>query len=245
MKDVEKDEFISTLSHEIRTPLTSIKGFSKTLLDSFDDLSDEQKKKFIKIIFEQSQRLINLVENVLNVSKINYGKNDCVLKKVDMKSALNRALSVIQGAHNDFVFDVKYAKNLEFISADTEKLQQVLINLLDNAVKYSKNSKKIEISVKNDKNFGEIGVKNFGTAIEEKYFEKIFEKFFRISSYLTSSTQGSGLGLYITKTLLEQMKGEIKVNSGTEPEYTAFCIKLPLYEAENAAKRAFEAGENV
>ena len=76
-----KEEFISTLSHEIRTPLTSIKGFSKTMLDSWECLSDEQKKKFLTIISEQSQRLINLVENVLNVSKIDSGADDTVLKK--------------------------------------------------------------------------------------------------------------------------------------------------------------------
>ena len=125
MHDKIKEEFISTLSHEIRTPLTSIKGFSKTMLDNWENLNDEQKRKFIEIISQQSQRLINLVENVLNVSKIDSG-----------------------------------AKNVEQVFADTQKLQQVLINLLDNAIKYSKNSKNIEININSDKNFGSISIIN-------------------------------------------------------------------------------------
>lgn len=232
MDDI-KEEFISTLSHEIRTPLTSIRGFSKTMLDNWQSLDDEQKKKFLSIIANQSQRLINLVENVLNVSKIDSGADDNVLTKVDARNAINNAIAVVKANYKDFNFNFTICSK-EAILADFNKLQQVLINVLDNAAKYSKNSKIIEINLKNDKNNAIISVKNFGVSIDEKYFDKIFDKFYRIDSHLKSTTQGSGLGLYITKHLLVGMDGDIKVKSGQNPSYSEFIVTLPLYEVEKA-----------
>ena len=225
MDDI-KEEFISTLSHEIRTPLTSIRGFSKTMLDNWQSLDDEQKKKFLSIIANQSQRLINLVENVLNVSKIDSGADDNVLTKVDAQNAINNAIAVVKANYKDFNFNFTICSK-EAILADFNKLQQVLINVLDNAAKYSKNSKIIEINLKNDKNNAIISVKNFGVSIDEKYFDKIFDKFYRIDSHLKSTTQGSGLGLYITKHLLVGMGGQ-------NPSYSEFIVTLPLYEVEKA-----------
>ena len=178
MDDI-KEEFISTLSHEIRTPLTSIKGFSKTMLDNWDNLDDNQKKKFLNIIVEQSQRLINLVENVLNVSKIDSGANDAVLKKIDTVSAINAAIAMVKMNYKDFDFAFTICSK-EPVLSDYNKLQQVLINLLDNAAKYSQDSQKIEINLKNEKNNAIISINNFGISIDEKYFDKIFDKFFRI-----------------------------------------------------------------
>ena len=232
MDDI-KEEFISTLSHEIRTPLTSIRGFSKTMLDNWQSLDDEQKKKFLSIIANQSQRLINLVENVLNVSKIDSGANDNVLTKVDVINAINTAIAVVKANYKDFDFNFTICSK-ESVLADFNKLQQVLINILDNAAKYSKDSKKVEISLKNDKNSAIISVKNFGVSIDKKYFDKIFDKFYRIDTHLKSTTQGSGLGLYITKHLLEGMGAGIEVKSGENPKYCEFIVTLPLYEVEKA-----------
>lgn len=238
MDDI-KEEFISTLSHEIRTPLTSIRGFSKTMLDNWQSLDDAQKKKFLSIIANQSQRLINLVENVLNVSKIDSGANDNVLTKVDTINAINTAIAVVKANYKDFDFNFTICSK-ESVLADFNKLQQVLINILDNAAKYSKDSKKVEISLKNDKNSAIISVKNFGVSIDEKYFDKIFDKFYRIDTHLKSTTQGSGLGLYITKHLLEGMGAGIEVKSGENPKYCEFIVTLPLYEVEKATLGALK-----
>jgi len=238
-KNIQK-EFISTLTHEIRTPLTSIKGFSKTLLDSWDKLDDNKKKNFLNIILNQSQRLINLCENVLNVAKLDSNTNDFVLVKVNVILAVEKCINIIKMNHPDFEFHFEKPKSELFSLSDDDKLEQILLNVLDNSVKYSSNSKKIEIKLFNSFKNGDynvISIKNFGSFIDSKDYNKIYEKFYRIDSYLTTKTQGSGLGLYIVKTLLDKMKGKIEVNSSKEDNFCEFLIYLPVYEVEAITKK--------
>lgn len=226
-----QEEFISTLSHEIRTPLTSIKGFSQTLLSSWDKISDDKKKEFLKIILNQSQRLINLCENVLDVAKLNDNEQKLVLKKVDLIESLKNSINTIKANYPDFKFDVKNSSNELFSYADSDKTAQIIINLLDNALKYSNNSDRIEIKTGIKDNFNFISIKNFGSYIDKKDEEKIFEKFYRVDSYLKTKTQGSGLGLYIVKALVEKMNGYIELNSNKETLTTEFKVYLPYWKA--------------
>ena len=229
-----KDEFISTLSHEIRTPLTSIKGFSQTMLNSWEKLDESKKKEFVEIIFNQSQRLINLVENVLNVAKIDSGSEKMILTKIDVNNIIKNCVNVISIAHKDFEFKFNLSKNELFSLADNDKTQQILINILDNAVKYSKESKIVEIKTYNNNDFNVFSIKNFGSTINEKDKEKIFEKFYRVDSYITSSAQGSGLGLYIAQNLAKKMNGFIDLKSSNNE--VEFLIYLPVYEIETVTK---------
>ncbi|MBE7707554.1 MAG: HAMP domain-containing histidine kinase [Cyanobacteria bacterium SIG27] len=231
-----KDEFISTLSHEIRTPLTSIKGFCQTMLNSWDLLDDNKKKEFLEIILNQSKRLINLVENVLNVAKIDSNSNDLILSKVEINKLVQNCANMLKIANPDFIFEFNLAKNELNCLCDFDKTQQVLLNILDNAIKYSINSKRIEIKTKNKNDFSVISIKNFGNYIEEEKIDKIFEKFYRIDSYIKATTQGSGLGLYIAKTLVEKMQGKIMVNTSKEEKFVEFLVYLPIYEVEKLTK---------
>lgn len=231
-------EFLSTISHEIRTPLTSIKGFSKTILDSYDNLSDEQKKKFIKIILEQSQRLSNLIENALLAANTDEKYSDPVFKKGDINSILNKSVEIVKMSYKDIEYNTIEEKGL-YSSVDIDKLEQIFVNILDNASKYSSNSKIVEIKTKSDRDFNIISVKNFGTVIPINEQDKIFQKFYRIDSYLTSKAQGSGLGLYIVKNLIEQMNGKIEVKSEEKPKpYTEFIVYFPVFEVEKFTKGA-------
>jgi len=231
-----KDEFISTLSHEIRTPLTSIKGFSQTMLTNWDKLNNDKKKEFLNIILNQSQRLINLVENVLNVAKIDSNTENLILVEIDVNKIIKNCINIVQMNYKDFEFDFKPFKNNLYCLGDNDKTQQVLINILDNSAKYSTNSKKIEIKTFNKNDFNVFSIKNFGSYIEKNDIKKIFEKFFRVDSYLTASTQGSGLGLYIANNLIKKMEGKIEVISSKEENYTEFLIYLPVYEIEKSTK---------
>ena len=235
MKNI-KEEFISTLSHEIRTPLTSIKGFSQTMLSSWDKLDDEKKKEFLKIILNQSQRLINLVENVLNVAKIDSNSENLVLTKVSINQIMQSSINVISMTYKDFEFIFEKSQNELFSLCDMDKTQQILLNILDNAAKYSNNSKKILVKTYSQKDFNVFSIKNFGSYIEKKDYEKIFEKFSRLESYISSSVQGSGLGLYIVKNLIQKMNGKIEINSSKEENFCEFLVYLPNYEVEKITK---------
>lgn len=236
MENNIKEEFISTISHEIRTPLTSIKGFSQTMLNSWDKLTDDKKKEFIGIILNQSQRLINLVENVLNVAKIDSDSNNIVLVKTDVNYIMQNCINIIKMAHKDFTFNFEKSKNELFILADSDKTQQILINILDNAVKYSKDSQTIDIKTYNNNDYNVFSVTNYGSYIEKSEYEKIFEKFYRVNSYISSTAQGSGLGLYIVKNLVESMKGKIEVISSKEENFCRFLVYLPVFEVETMTK---------
>lgn len=231
-----KEEFISTLSHEIRTPLTSIKGFCQTMLSNWDKLGDDKKKEFLNIILNQSQRLINLTENVLNVAKIDSDTNDLVLIKIDINSIVQNCISVIKMNRTDFSFNFEKSKNSLYSLCDNDKTQQILLNILDNAAKYSTNSKKIDIKTYNKGDFNVISIKNYGSYIEPDKINKIFEKFYRIDSYIESQTQGSGLGLYIAQSLANKMQGRIEVKSSKEENFSEFLILLPIYEIESVTK---------
>lgn len=232
-------EFLSTISHEIRTPLTSIKGFSKTMLDSYDNLSDEQKKKFLSIILEQSQRLINLVENALTAADSNESYNNLVFKKT-INRVLQKSIDLVKINYKDKKYITDYENNL-YSAADNDKLEQVFVNLLDNASKYSVNSDKIEIKTYSKDKKNVISIKNYGSYIDEKEQKAVFEKFYRIDSYLTSKTQGSGLGLYIVKMLVDKMNGNIYINSAnnTNP-YCEFVVELPVFTLEEFTKTKHE-----
>ena len=236
MKNDIKEEFISTLSHEIRTPLTSIKGFSQTMLSSWDKLTDEKKQEFLKIILNQSQRLINLVENVLNVAKIDSNNENIILSKVEIDKTVQNCINVIKMNYPIFSFEFEKSKNELFSLCDENKTQQIVLNILDNSAKYSLNSNKVEVKTFSQSDFNVISIKNYGSYIEEDKIEKIFEKFYRIDSYISSSTQGSGLGLYIAKNLVEKMQGKIEVKSSEEKKETEFLIFLPIFEIEKLTK---------
>ncbi len=242
MQNKIKDEFISTLSHEIRTPLTSIKGFSKTILDNWDALDEASKKKFLNIIKEQSDRLINLVENVLNVAKAE-DEVEIVLKEINLPALINNVIEIIKINYKNKNFKIKTGKIQNSI-ADKDKLEQVILNIVENACKYSGTGfDDIEIKIETKCDYNVISVKNYGSNIAKGEIDKVFEKFYRIDNYLTSSAQGSGLGLYIAKNLTEKMNGKIEINSSVEENFTEFLIYIPVFDFETMAKKIKETGE--
>ncbi len=233
MKNSIQEEFIATVSHELRTPLTSIRGFSQTLLNSWDKINDDDKKKFIKIIEEQSQRLINLVENILSVSKNNAETQ--VLKKVNINSSIKKIIPLFIEQYKNHIFKLNLQNNLPPARLDEDKFQQIMTNLIDNAAKYSEEGKTVEIITKIQNNNILIQIKDSGVGIKKEDFNKIFKKFSRLENHLTSKTQGNGLGLYITKEIVEKMSGTINFTSEIG-KGTTFEIKFPFYNEEEVLK---------
>ena len=234
MNDKDYEDFISTVSHELRTPLTSIRGFSETMLVSWDKLDDNSKKKFLKIIVEQSNRLINLVENMLSVSKLQNTKETLIYKEIFIKPVIATVVSLIKTQYNDKKFDISISPNTLPILADKDKFEQILTNIIENAAKYGDTNSTISIKTETIDNNVSIKITNTGIEIPKSDYEKIFTKFSRIDNPLTRKVQGSGLGLYITKNLVEKMGGKIFVQS--ENHTTTFEINLPASNIECQAR---------
>lgn len=238
-------DFISTVSHELRTPLTSIRGFADTMIMSYDKLEPTQVQKFLTIIKEQSNRLIKLVENLLSISKIQVQQSNFVYKSVNAKSQTEQIIDMVKSQYPTRSFELFCAQNVPNILVDENKFQQIMINLIDNAAKYSYERGAIKVSITNDckkDNFVNIKVEDHGVGIEPQNLSKIFEKFARIDNHLTRKTQGSGLGLFIVKNLIEKMSGSICVKSSTvlPNSGTTFEVKLPATSYTNQSKKILE-----
>jgi len=197
------------------------------MLNSWDKLDDESKKKFLKIIEEQSNRLIGLVENMLSITKLQC--TNLILKEVSVKPAVEAVVALINRK-----FLVEISEKTHKILADKDKFQQVLMNLVENAAKYSDENSSITVRAENRGDFVSIRVINTGVGIDEADYERIFEKFSRIDCPLTRRVEGSGLGLFITKNLVEKMGGKITVESGGG--MTTFEVLMPVSSIEQQAR---------
>jgi two-component system phosphate regulon sensor histidine kinase PhoR len=223
-----KSDFVSNVSHELRTPLSLISMFSETL-EMGRVPSEEKKKEYYKIISQESTRLGRIVNTILNFSKMEAGKRTFHFKEID----LNEFVKLI---YNNYSFHLK-SKGFEFtfipkndlskISVDEEAVSEAIINLIDNAVKYSSDLKEIEIKTgkQNEFAFVEVNDKGIGITIEDQ--RKIFEKFFRASSGLVHNTKGTGLGLTLVKFIMDAHKGSIKLKSNVG-KGSSFKLLFPI-----------------
>lgn len=236
------DDFISTVSHELRTPLTSIRGFSETMLTSWDKLDDETKKKFLKIIIEQSNRLICMVENMLSVTKLQNTKENIIYKEFDIRPIIETTCSIVKNQYTDKNFEISISKSTPKILSDIDKFQQIMTNIIENGAKYGDINSTVKIESEYDENFVFIKVTNRGIEIKPEDYDKIFTKFSRLDNPLTRKVQGSGLGLYITKNLVEKMGGKINVES--QNCKTTFTVSVPTANIERQAKNAVSHSDN-
>ena len=204
------------------------------MLNSWDRLDDESKKKFLKIIEEQSNRLINLVENMLAVNKLQTCNEKFILKEVNAKNVIDTVVAIVANQYKTRSFEVNVVKNLPTILVDVDKFQQIMTNLIENGAKYSFENTKIVIDLALKREFVSVKVTDNGFEISDDDYDKIFEKFSRLDNPLTRQVQGNGLGLFITKNLVEKMGGKISVLS--KDNFTTFEVLFPIYNIERQAE---------
>ena len=232
-KELKKlDEFrsnlIDTVSHEFRTPLTSIKGYTSRLLRQDIELDAETIQKSLKIIKNQSERLSRMVEDLLVIPDIEGSKLNLIIDNVNLADTINDAiLSTKHKAQREIIVNI--AEDFPDILADNDRLEQVFINLIDNAYKYSYENTPIIIDVTRVKNHAAIKVSNSYDYIPPDKLNKLFGKFIRIDDKTTRTTRGTGLGLFIVKGLILAMNGSIELES-TQDNIFSVIIKLPLKE---------------
>jgi two-component system phosphate regulon sensor histidine kinase PhoR len=226
-----KAEFISNVSHEIRTPLALIKMYIETL--SMGRLRSEDKRvKYYSIINTETDRLAGMVNKILNFSKMDQGKQKLSKKQASLNEVVQRLLNSYEQHLDDkgFKVDVSLSADLQYINVDEELLLNALVNLLDNAMKYSADKKHIQIATGEKQNRVYIQISDSGVGISKKNQKHIFDKFFRVTDgNLAHKAKGSGIGLSIVKNVVDAHNGEIVVNS-QEGEGTTFIIYLPLRE---------------
>lgn len=247
-----KTEFISTISHDLRTPLTAIKGYVSTIIDLGQDLGDEDRIRYLNGIAKATNRLVRLVEDILNVSRIEQGRLllDRSLTPVD--DLILSVVEEMQGQSTSHIIRLNLGKTLPELNIDAKKMEQVLINLLDNAVKYSPSARTIEVDARLVKKREEldvfwdpergrmpsipfpnvaVSVRDWGVGIAKEKQAALFTKFHRISSDTQPYRSGVGLGLYICKAMVEAHGGTIWVKSAPGRGST-FTFCLPVRQAE-------------
>lgn len=225
-----KDEFVSMVSHELRTPLTSIRAFGEILLSN-PELDANQRKEFLQVVVKESERLTRLINQVLDLSKIESGAAEWHLETLDLNQVVQEAADATRQIFLDTQVDlqVKVPKQPVIINGDHDRLIQLVINLLSNAAKFTDPEHgRVEVSVNpvSDQKV-ELRVQDNGPGISETEQRKIFDKFHQVSSQQAGKPKGSGLGLAICKLIMDAHAGDIRVES--EPgEGATFICELPL-----------------
>lgn len=209
-----KSYFISSVSHDMKTPLTSIKMFAE-LLQTASEIKSEKSKEYLKIIEGESSRLSRLIDNVLDFSRIERGIKKYQFENIDLNEIVDQTIKMMcyQFSLGKFDIEINLIDNNEFIFADKDAVEEALINLLSNSIKYSKDEKKIVISTNLQDKYFVISVEDKGIGISSIDLENIFNPFFRIDSLEVQRTGGAGLGLSIVKHIMEAHQGKIDLKS--------------------------------
>jgi two-component system, OmpR family, phosphate regulon sensor histidine kinase PhoR len=230
-----KADFIATVSHELRTPLAAVHGAAKTLLRNDVDLEDEVSRQLLGLVSEQSDRLARLVEDILLASSLESPELELATEHVDVAELAADAIDAVRvQASEQLTLDLTVAPSLPPVAADRDKLRQVLVNLVANAVKYSPAGGRIAVEAWADDGQVRIAVRDQGLGISPSEQGLIFEKFYRADANMTRGVSGSGLGLYISRALVSRMGGTISVESQLGAG-SAFVVRLPLAPPEPRA----------
>lgn len=222
-----KDEFISTVSHEIRTPLTAIKGWGETLM-TLDESEKELTQKGLSVITDETQRLSDMVEQLLDFSSIINGKVKSKKEKIDVCSLVSRAMLVYKqkAELENKVLSFSCNKNKEYYTvADANELFRVFVNILDNAIKYTQSGGNINVSVEKIKNYVRILVSDNGCGISKKDLQYVKQKFYKADS----SVHGTGIGLAVADEIIKSSGGRLNITStlgkGTQVEVLLLALE--------------------
>lgn len=225
-----KNEFMANVSHELRTPITSIKSYVDTLCNHGEKLDPEIYREFLDIIDNEADRLMYLVNDVLELSKLEEGDRDLEMVPTDVQRPCERALRSLNmmARDRDILLELKVDENMPLISLNEESIERVVINLMSNAIKYTPSGGNITVFARMHTETGEISIaiKDTGIGIPEDALAHIFERFYRVERKV-HTIKGTGLGLTIVKKIVEKHGGRITVESALG-EGSTFTIFLPI-----------------
>lgn len=223
-----KNKFLGMASHDLRNPLASIRGFSEILLDDGDDLPQETREEFLKIIYSVSDNMSNMVNDLLDISVIESGKLELQLQPGSLKKLTEERIRIHEtiAEKKKIAFHTSFADVPDF-PFDPNRISQVLDNLIGNAVKFSPFDKKIFISLEREGEMAKVSVRDEGPGILPEDQKKLFQHFQKLSARPTGGETSSGLGLAIVKKMVEAHHGVVGVHSQAGSGAT-FSFKIPL-----------------
>ncbi|MFA5068688.1 MAG: ATP-binding protein [Candidatus Omnitrophota bacterium] len=226
LENIRKD-FVANVSHELRTPISNIKGYAETLLDgALDD--KKHAKDFISIMHNNADRLEALISDLLELAKIESGKLNLNLKPLTFRLIAERVVSGLakQASKKSIYISIDIPDDIPKILADENKITQVLLNLIDNAVKYTPEKGAISVTSKEKNKFVQVNVSDTGVGIAEEHQKRIFERFYRVDKARSQDPGGTGLGLSIVKHIIQAHGGEVSVQSMAGAG-SAFTFTIP------------------
>jgi PAS domain S-box-containing protein len=231
--DELKGEFIATVSHELRTPLAAIYGSAQTLLREDVELEDSDKKRLLDVIAHESERLSRIADEILFANKLDSGQLALGHNGIDLRALARDVVEEMRAcfaAREDISFELRVPDALDSVAGDPDRLRQVLINLIDNAVKYSPEGGRVQVAVEARDGGVRIAVRDEGIGIAQLEQRRIFGKFYRVDPGLARGVGGTGLGLYICRELVRRMEGRLSVSS-EEGKGSTFAVDLPVAAA--------------
>jgi PAS domain S-box-containing protein len=231
--DELKGEFIATVSHELRTPLAAIYGSAQTLLREDVEFDESDKKRLLDVIAHESERLSRIADDILFANKLDSGQFALGANGIDLRAVARDVVEEMRAcfaARDDISFELRVPDALDSVAGDADKLRQVLINLIDNAVKYSPDGGRVEVAVEARDGGVRVAVRDEGIGIAPLEQRRIFGKFYRVDPGLARGVGGTGLGLYICRELVRRMEGRLSVSS-EEGKGSTFAVDLPVVAA--------------
>lgn len=226
--DEMRREFVANVSHELRTPLTNIKSYAETIVASGDELPGELRTSFMGVIVNETDRMTRIVQDLLTLSKFDYGKMDMNVTLFSFSKAVHnvgRAVS-LDAQNHGHTLTVEASEQLPMVNGDRERIEQVVMNIVSNAIKYTPDGGKIDMTAGVDGETVWLKVRDNGVGIPEKDLPRLFERFYRVDKARSRQSGGTGLGLAIAKEILGQHRGDITIDS-VYGEGTTVTITLP------------------
>jgi signal transduction histidine kinase len=228
--DELKGEFVATVSHELRTPLAAIYGSAQTLQREDLTLDQEMRSRLLEVITTESERLTRIAGDILLANTLASGRLRLDHRKVDVTTLATEVVDEVRAAfadRGDIAIELVGSNGIGEIVADGDRLRQILINLLDNAVKYSPDGGRVRLELETRDSGIRFAVSDEGIGISPSEQQQVFGKFYRVDPALSRGVRGTGLGLYICRELVRRMQGHISVES-REGEGSTFCVDLPV-----------------
>jgi signal transduction histidine kinase len=227
-RNEQHDAFLNAVTHELKTPIASIRLYLETLKTR--DVSEAKRREFYDVMIDDSNRLLNTVEQVLQASRTREKNRRLNTSQIELGKLLNECIKIVKTRYKLSDAVIKFTEPAEplIISGDAAELQIAFTNLLDNAVKYSSDEPKITVRIRNSNEKQiEIFFKDNGVGLEQTEVKRIFKRFYRVPGVSTQEKKGTGLGLPIVKSIIKKHKGRIRAESKGEGKGSTFIVALP------------------